>query len=252
MLKIYCLKNFTIICNFQGVKPNQDAATFQEMFGTTTQPDEDDDEANSDENGEENEITVPHNSNPAQSIEDEFNFDNYDNENTEPALKISDVVEVTEDDQIADSENDSEAEDDIIKPEDNLILVGRVEVDCASLEVYGEYFGISFEPSFSKIHPFLVFNEQESSLYVHHDFILPFAPLCVEWFSYDPGSQNQAPGNLCAIGGMEPIIHIYDLDIHQPLEPILELGRKGSKKRNIKRVGHRDAVLDLSWNKNYE
>lgn len=108
------------------------------MFGSTTQPDEDDD-ADSDEESQENEIIIPNSSNAGpRSIEDEFNFDNYDNENTEAALKISDVVEVTEDDQIADSENDSEAEDDLIKPEDNLILVGRVEMDCASLEVYSE------------------------------------------------------------------------------------------------------------------
>lgn len=51
---------------------------------------------------------------------------------------------------------------------------------------------------------------------------------------------------------MEPIIHIYDLDIHQPLEPIVTLGKKGSKKKNTKRIGHKDAVLDLSWNSNYQ
>lgn len=95
-----------------------------------------------------------------------------------------------------------------------------------------------------------VYNEVENSLYVHHDFILPFPPLCVEWFSYDPGSQG--PGNLCAIGGMEPIIQIYDLDIHAPLEPVLKLGKKGSRKKNIKKLGHKDAVLDLSWNSNYQ
>lgn len=33
---------------------------------------------------------------------------------------------------------DSEAEDDIIKPSDNLILVGHVEDDSASLEVYSK------------------------------------------------------------------------------------------------------------------
>lgn len=72
----------------------------------------------------------------------------------------------------------------------------------------------------------------------------------MEWFSYDPGSQG--PGNLCAIGGMEPIIQIYDLDIHAPLEPVLKLGKKGSRKKNIKKLGHKDAVLDLSWNSNYQ
>lgn len=162
---------------------------------------------------------------------DEFNFGDYDKEQSQPALKMSDIVEVTEDDQIADEENGSDAEDELIKDTDNLVLVGRVESDCSSLEVF-------------------IYNEAENSLYVHHDFVLPFHLLCVEPFSYDPGSQQ--PGNLCAIGGMEPIIHIYDLDIHQPLEPVMELGKKPNKKKNIKRVGHKDAVLDLAWNSNFQ
>lgn len=32
---------------------------------------------------------------------------------------------------------DSDAEDDIIKPNDNLLLVGHVESDASVLEVYG-------------------------------------------------------------------------------------------------------------------
>lgn len=202
------------------------------MFGgpsTSGTKRDDDEESGSDEEIEKvaddaNEVEVT----PAG---DEFNFDTYDKEQSEPALKMSDIVEVTEDDQIADSEEGSDAEDDLIKPSDNLVLVGRVEADCSSLEVF-------------------IFNEQENSLYVHHDFVLPFHLLCVEPFSYDPGSQQ--PGNLCAVAGMEPIIHIYDLDIHQPLEPIMELGKKANKKKNVKRVGHKDAVLDLSWNSNLQ
>lgn len=206
------------------------------MFGggaSTSAPaaadDDDDDEDGSDEeNGVAKEVNEAL---PAAPTGDEFNFDAYDKEQSEMALKMSDVVEVTEDDRIGDSEEGSDAEDDLITATDNLVLVGRVESDCSSLEVY-------------------IYNESENSLYVHHDFVLPFHLLCVEPFSFDPGSQQ--PGNLCAIGGMEPIIHIYDLDIHQPLEPIMELGKKASNKKKIKRVGHRDAVLDLSWNSNYQ
>jgi len=207
-----------------------------EMIGGPSTSGQNDDEDEDESEDEEN----PSNANESSNVEqqevaaavpgkDEFNFDDYDKEHGEPQLKMSDVVEVTEEDEIADDEND--AEDDLIKPEDNLVLVGRVEVDCSSLEVY-------------------IYNEAENSLYVHHDFILPFPPLCVEWFSYDPGSET--PSNLCAIGGMEPIIQIYDLDIHQPLEPILKLGKKANKKRNIKKLGHKTAVLDLSWNSNYQ
>lgn len=190
--------------------------------------DEDDDSGDENDDAKESAATEP---TPAAPTGDEFNFDAYDKEKSEMALKMSDVVEVTEDDHVNDSEEGSDAEDELIKPSDNLVLVGRVESDCSSLEVY-------------------IYNEPENSLYVHHDFVLPFHLLCVEPFSYDPGSQQ--PGNLCAIGGMEPIIHIYDLDIHQPLEPIMELGVKASKKKNVKRVGHKNAVLDLSWNSNFQ
>jgi periodic tryptophan protein 1 len=212
---------------------------FQEITGgasTSHEMDDDNDENESDSDEERVEPKDEANGNgddviPPENQDDEFNFKNYDKEQAESVLKITDVVEVADEDQLADEDNDSEAEDDIIKPTDNLVLVGRVEADCSSLEVY-------------------LFNEEENSLYVHHDFLLPFHILCVEWFSFDAGSDK--PGNLCAIGGMEPIIHIYDLDIHQPLEPVVMLGQKASKKKKTKRIGHKDAVLDLAWNSNYQ
>lgn len=202
------------------------------MIGESSKPTVDDDEE--DEDGDEQEEEQKQEENNEETTEggdDEFNFDDYDNEQSEPVLKITDVVEVNENEEIADDDNDSEAEDDIIKPTDNLVLVGKVEPDCSSLEVY-------------------IFNEEENSLYVHHDFLLPFHLLCIEWFSYDAGSET--PGNLCAIGGMEPLIHIYDLDIHQPLIPAIILGKKANKKKNIKKMGHKKAVLDLSWNSNFQ
>lgn len=215
------------------MKPNLNPKVFEEMFGGPSTSAVKDDEADDDENNSDEDIAEePKEAEIAtKNGDDEFNFQEYDNEQGQPALKMTDVVEVTEDDQIADSENGSDAEDDLIKPSDNLVLVGRVEADCSSLEVY-------------------IYNEEENSLYVHHDFCLPFHLLCVEPFSYDPGSQQ--PGNLCAIGGMEPIIHIYDLDIHQPLEPMMVLGKKANKKRGIKKEGHKSAVLDLAWNSNYQ
>lgn len=154
---------------------------FEEIFGgpsTSGQADDDDDNESEEENGKVNEATIEPEPIPGS---DEFNFDEYDKEHAQPALKMSDIVEVTEDDRIADEEDGSDAEDEIIKPSDNLILVGRVEADCSSLEIY-------------------IYNEEENSLYVHHDFMLPFHVLCVEPFSYDPGSQQ--PGNLCAVAGM--------------------------------------------------
>lgn len=112
-------------------------------------------------------------------------------------------------------------------PTDNLILAGHVDDDSVCMEVY-------------------VWNEAEGSLYVHHDFFLPSYPLCIEWLNHDPGSDQ--PGNMCAIGSMEPVITVWDLDIQDALEPAFKLGSKGNRKKKIPKSGHRDAVLDLSWN----
>ncbi len=60
-----------------------------------------------------------------------------------------------------------------------------------------------------------------------------------------------------AIGTLNPWIEIWDLDIVESLEPEFILGSqkkiKKSKKETLgkksnKSSGHRDAVLDLSWN----
>lgn len=142
---------------------------------------------------------------------------------------VSDIAVVDPDEHISDGE-DSEAEDDLIKATDNLVLVGHVDDDASSLEVY-------------------VYNEEENSFYVHHDFLLPSFPLCIEWMNYDPESKD--PGNMCAIGCIDPIITIWDLDIQDTLEPAVKLGSKGKRKKGIEKFGHTDAVLDLSWNTNF-
>lgn len=63
---------------------------------------------------------------------------------------------------------------------------------------------------------------------------------------HDPESQD--PGNMCAIGAMDPVITVWDLDILDTLEPALKLG---NRKRGASKIGHKDAVLDLSWNTNF-
>lgn len=98
-------------------------------------------------------------------------------------------------------------------------------------------------------HYFLVYNEEEESLYVHHDIILPSFPLCFEWLNYEA---NAPKGNYCAIGSMDPIIQVWDLDIINCIEPAFSLGKTKSVKKNRPHVGHKDAVLTLAWNKTFE
>lgn len=64
-------------------------------------------------------------------------------------------------------------------------------------------------------------------------------------------SSSVFTGNLCALGGMDPVIQVWDLDIENCLEPAFKLGKKPNKKKKTKRVGHKEAVLDLSWNRNF-
>lgn len=55
-------------------------------------------------------------------------------------LGISSLAELpTEAEDNFSESDDSEKEDDIIKPTDNLILVGHVEGDASILEVYGKH-----------------------------------------------------------------------------------------------------------------
>ncbi|XP_067000824.2 periodic tryptophan protein 1 homolog [Anabrus simplex] len=169
-------------------------------------------------------------------VDDEFNFAQYDDESGNPdALmglgNLAVFASTSKDPYVTvPDDSDSENEDDVISPNDNLIVVGHVEDDASILEVY-------------------VYNEEEGSLYVHHDLLLPAFPLCLEWLNYDPAEKT--PGNLCAVGSMSPIIEVWDLDVVNCLEPVFKLGNKPKKKAGIKRHGHRDAVLDLCWNANF-
>lgn len=75
--------------------------------------------------------------------DDEYNFDAYDAEVENQVAAISDIATVDPDDDenVSDGE-DSEADDDKIKPNDNLLLVGHVDDDAASLEIYGKRIGV--------------------------------------------------------------------------------------------------------------
>jgi len=128
-------------------------------------------------------------------------------------------------------EDEEDREDFQIRGTDNLIVAGHVEGDSSMLEVY-------------------VYNDVEDALYIHHDILLSTFPLAVEWLAFDPESDTR--GSLVAVGSMNPVIEIWDLDLVDSLEPAFKLGRKAKKKKKIPGVGHTDAVLALSWNTNCE
>lgn len=132
-------------------------------------------------------------------------------------------------DRDAGEDDQEDLEDFQIRGTDNLIVCGHVEGDSSTLEVY-------------------VYNDVEDALYVHHDILLPSFPLAVEWLSFDPESETR--GSLVAVGSMQPVIEVWDLDLVDCLEPAFRLGRKARKKKKIPGVGHTDAVLSLSWNSN--
>ena len=144
----------------------------------------------------------------------------------------------------SDVENE-DAEDDEIRPTDSLFVVANTDDDDSHLEVQ-------------------LYNEEDGSLYVHHDIYLPEFPLCLAWMDCPPylndGSQLTV-GNYIAVGTFSPAIEIWNLDVLDPLEPSATLGgiaatkpgkKKSKKGRDMMSPGsHTDSVLGLSWNKLY-
>lgn len=176
-----------------------------------------------------------------EDIVKKYGLDDYDNEDlpTDLTLGIGGLTPFASNDEdpyiTLKDDVDSDDEDFVLKPTDNLLTIGKVTEEAAVLEVH-------------------IYNEEMNSLFIHHDYILPTIPLVLEWLDYDIADGQR--GNFVAMGTMEPDIGIWDLDVVDSLEPVAVLeGTKQSKKKKIKKKdalvdGHTDSVLDLSWNKN--
>ncbi|KAL5011104.1 hypothetical protein ScPMuIL_013409 [Solemya velum] len=171
----------------------------------------------------------------SEDIVNKYGLDDYDDDGGKkfnPLKGLGDLsyyATPSDDPYITLKDVESDEEDFEILPSDNLVVSGKAEKDACFLEIY-------------------VYNEDQASLYCHHDIILPSFPLAVEWLNYDVGEDQ--PGNFVAVGTMEPVIDIWDVDLVDCLEPCATLGTKKKKKskKKVANSGHTDAILDLSWN----
>jgi len=128
--------------------------------------------------------------------------------------------DIEEDDE--DSDFDYKIEDGDIE-----ILSLSIEDDVSTLQIW-------------------IYEEKEKNLYLHHDILLNSYGLCIEWIGIDVTKKSEK-GNFCALGSLEPVIEIWDLDVINPIEPILRLG-------NLNKKGdtHEAGILGLNWNKKYQ
>lgn len=153
-------------------------------------------------------------------------------------------------------EDDSEADDFEVHASDFVILAARNEDEVSHIEVW------IYEDAGTS---------EDSNIYVHHDIMLPAFPLSLAWMDCRPTGDAQS-GNLAAVGTMSPGIEIWDLDDVGAVEPVATLGgelpegaltnedkkkqkkkkqKKQKKKKALKPDSHADAVLALSWNRDY-
>lgn len=161
-----------------------------------------------------------------------------------------------------------------VYPTDNMVLATRTEDDVSYLDVYVYDDGAGFHDEDvpvekgDELDPDVARGlVRDSSLYVHHDLMLPAFPLCVEWINYKPGSNDdQAIANFAAVGTFDPSIEIWNLDCVDKAFPDMILGEptdnsaavlmpKKSKKKKSKgkhvTTHHTDAVLSLAHNREF-
>jgi len=137
--------------------------------------------------------TKPKEKELSKSDKKDYGLENYDEEEMDMsgAMSIGGLAVYNNND-FNNSDTDSDKLDEILKPDDNLVLVGNVKKTECSLEVY-------------------VYNDNDKDFYIHHDIILKHPPLCLEWFG--------SVGNFCALGSMSAMIEVWDLDLIGCLEP---------------------------------
>jgi periodic tryptophan protein 1 len=148
----------------------------------------------------------------------------------------------------SDSE-DEEAWD--LRPSDFVLAAARTEDDVSTLEVWVYEAGAR--------------GGGEANLYVHHDLLLGAFPLALAWMDCAPGGAGGPErSNFVAVGTMDPVVELWDLDAADAVSPVATLGageaapkdgkkkKKGAKAaaRAAAKAGgpHAGAVLGLAWN----
>lgn len=162
---------------------------------------------------------------------EEFNLDNYDDDE-DGGMQFFQVLKA--DSELAkdadpfmkgNPDSDSESEEDFeIHADDQVFIAVSCEEEMCNLELY-------------------VFDEDEASMYVHHDIMLDAYPLCIEWLS---STASLGEGNFGAVGLIDHTIQIWDLDdMDATIEPCLMLGEK-KKKKGLKNKARRKKALDVA------
>lgn len=134
-------------------------------------------------------------------------------------------------------DSDSDDEQLIIQPNDNVLLVGNTDElgENSNLEMY-------------------IYDVEAGDLYVHHDIPLPAFPLAIQWINCDPRNITDT-GSFACIGTFDACIEIWNLDVVDALEPVASLGVKqavpnkkfNSSDKQLPSDTHSDAVTSLSW-----
>lgn len=149
---------------------------------------------------------------------DEFDLDNYDDDDDNQdgmqffsVLNADGALARERDPHLAgDPDSESEDESDEIKPDEKVFVAVSCEEDACQLEVF-------------------VYDEEQGSMFAHHDIMLGAYPLCVEWFSQ---AEQGSEGSFGAIGLIDHSIQLWDLEEMEALEPVRCLGKENKKAKS--------------------
>lgn len=171
----------------------------------------------------------------------------YKNNDDDPYITLKDDAQ----------DDDEEREAMEILPSDNMLISAKTEDEVSLLEAH-VYASDTVEGQ----------DVAESSLFVHHDLLLPSFPLCLESVNHNVGPSSSSR-NYLAVSTMEPEVEIWNMDVVDGLVPDVVLGdrqatkdwekqakKKGTGKKKKRELAvrpassqyHTDAVLSISWN----